>query len=310
MMIIYYLWSLVADTFLFLRGLIYKVMGIPVMRVDILAWLFIVGYTVFEIWWPPLTGQSKWTPLSGAICAASFLGVTLTFKLLFNRNHLFRKGWSESLTKKGKSPLANQPDSIRVELVVGSGESSTRYLAVTNSSLFLTLEYDRNLGVEFPFNETHVEMGMLYRYCRIRPALRLTCKSLGKASAYVFKAEPAVLFGLFGLITSNQQTTPVKSTGTRTLASVSLAVGMLIAFTFGLWRITTITHPEPVYPIGVINSPEAALYELPASKSRLVSSLKPGEQVIVIEGTKDWFYVQNSGKQAGYVPKGFVNLPK
>ena len=310
MIIIYYVWSVVVDTFLFLRGLVYKVMGIPLVRVDIFAWLFIAGFAVFKVWWPPLSGQAKWTPMSGAISAAAFLGVALAFRLLFNRNHVFQNGWSQRLIEKAKGFTPSEKDDFRIEVVVGSGEPSTMRIASSDSSLFLTQLYDSTRGFEFPFNGTSVEMGRLFRYFQIRPALRLVSVSMGKASVYIFKIEPAVLMAVFAMIKSNQQTKPVMASGKRGLMLTAVAVGMLVAFTFGLWRITTVTHSEPHYPVGIVNSAQAGLYELPASKSRLISNLKLGEEVIIIEGSTDWYYVQNSSKQAGYVAKGLISLPK
>ena len=307
MLIIYYVWSIVVDLFLFFRTVAYGVLEIPFLRADILGWLFIAGYSVFGVWWNPLTGQSKWTVLSGMISAASFLAMALTFTLLFNKNNLFRKGWSKALTIKGARSL-QQGASEKVELVVGSGESQTRCLAFTDSALILLLEHDKTRGAEFPFNETSVELGTLCRYFLIRPCLRLNTKSLGDVPAYVFKADPAVLYRVFDLINSNHPAAPrAVSKRKKVLVPMVLAAGMLLTFTFGSWRVTTITHPEPTYPVGIINSNQVALYELSTTQSRLIANLKLGDEVLVIKEADNWYYVLTATEQAGYVAKGFVN---
>lgn len=304
MLIIYYVWSIFVDLFLFLRGLAYEVMWIPILRGDIFGWLFIAGFAIFGVWWNPLTGQSKWTAFSGAISAVSLLITVLTFTLLFNKHNLFQK---VSLNNKVTGPL-DQTDPLKVELVIGSGESQTRCVDSNDSALLLTLERDRSWGTEFPFTETSVEMGRLYRYFMIRPALRLQTKSLGNVPAYVYKAEPAVLFALHSFITSKQCLAPPRMSKTKKVVlPVFLAAGMLFAFTFGLWRITTITHPEPTYPVGIINSSQVALYELPTNQSKLIANLNLGEEVLVIKSSDNWYYVLRPNEQAGYVAKGFVN---
>jgi hypothetical protein len=302
------------DLFLFFRGLRYEMMWIPLLRVDILGWLFFAGYAVFGIWWNPLTGQSKWTPLSGALSAASFLVVALTFTLLFNKSNLFRKGWSKTLSQKAVREFdqvaraLELDDRPKAELIIGSGESVPRRVTFSKSSFFLTLEHDKTRGLEFPFNETTAELGMLYCYFLIRPAVKLRTKALGEIPAYVFKADPAVLFTISGLITSYRTAPPpATSKKKKALVSVALAAGMLVSFTFGLWRITTITHPEPTYPVGIINSNQVALYELSTTQSRLIANLRLGDEVLLIKDTENWYYVLTPDEQSGYVAKGFVD---
>jgi hypothetical protein len=283
---------------------------LPILRGDILSWLFLAGFAIFGSWWKPLTGQSQWTVLSAAVSAASFLIVALTFTLLFNKNNLFRKGWAKAVRNKGIHPL--QPgESIKIAFVFGSGESETRCVYVSDLALFLTLENNKTRGLEFPFKETSVEMGMLYRYFQIRPALRLKTKALGDVSVYIFKADPSLLFALFAVITENHSPAPPAISLRKRLLVPVMVAGMLLTSTFGLWRITTITHAEvaePTYPVGVINTNQVGMYELPTNKSKLIANLKFGEEVLVIKSSDNWDYVMNPSEQMGYVARERVTL--
>jgi hypothetical protein len=131
---------------------------------------------------------------------------------------------------------------------------------------------------------------------------------LGEIPAYIFKGDPAVLLAVSSLITSNQPVTPpVVSLRKKALLPVVLAAGMLLTFTFGLWRVTTITHPDPTYPVGIVNSNQVAVYELSTTQSRLITTLKLGDEVLVIKETDNWYYVMTPNEQAGYMAKGFVS---
>jgi hypothetical protein len=312
MLILYYLWSIVVDTFLFFRGVSFRILYIPVMKVDVLGWLFLTGYAVFGVWWYPLTGQSQWTPLSGAISAGIFLIVAMTFGILFKKDRLFRKGWSAAFNGQAKNGLAkavadiNEDKRAKVQMLVGLSEPEARCIFFTKTAFYLTLPIDKTFGLEFPYSETTAEVGKLFRYFRVRPAVKLKTKSLGKTAAYIYDADPAVLLAVTSIINSHQ---PQVAAGKfkKILAPIAVATGMILAFTFGLWRITTITRAEPKYPIGVINTDRVVLYELPATGSRILANLSRGEEVLLLKSTDNYYFVINASEQTGYVAKASIN---